>query len=420
MPKLTKGFVDKAQPPASKVRYEWDESVRGYGLRISAEGKKVFVAMGRVRGKQVCFTIGQYGHLTEHEAREKARGVLQRMREGIDPREQRKQDEALLTTLRDVADAYKSRPGKLKESSKGEIERHVTTTLAQWEHKPVTSVTEEGCRKLYRKLMTEGLRGNGPAPGQANQALSVLKALLNYAGRQYRQADGSPLIPRNPVEALRDDWVDLKPRTSRIPDNKVGAVWSSLMQWREEAYTRERCASVDLVMFLLLTGCRLNEAATLRWSQVHIEEDAAACFWHLPDPKSRHPFWFPMSTQLRQLLSTRQRVEGSEWVFPTWSRAGHIVSVREMLEKVSKVAGTRVTAHDLRRTVTTIAIAQCGIDFYKVELLTGHLPNGSVTGRHYLETQRLGYLYPECQRIADWIEDQAARANGTNVVPLRA
>lgn len=65
--------------------------------------------------------------------------------------------------------------------------------------------------------------------------------------------------------------------------------------------------------------------------------------------------------------------------------------------------------------MTTIGIASCGIDFYKVELLTGHLPNGSVTARHYLETSQLSYLYPESQRIADWLDRQAVIARSENV-----
>jgi integrase len=172
-------------------------------------------------------------------------------------------------------------------------------------------------------------------------------------------------------------------------------------------------------MFLLLTGCRLNEATTLTWDRVHIEDDPEACWWHLPDAKNRNSFWFPLSTQAIELLKTRQRVDGSPWVFTTWSQSGHIVSPRDLMTKASKVAGTKITAHDLRRTNITIGIANCGIGFYKVELLTGHLPT-TVTARHYLETERLGYLYPESQRIADWIEEQAAKENGANVVPLRA
>ncbi|WP_418936301.1 integrase arm-type DNA-binding domain-containing protein [Lautropia mirabilis] len=55
-------------------------------MRATAAGTRVFVAQGRIRGKAVCFTIGPYGQLTEHEGREKARRIFQDMREGIDPR----------------------------------------------------------------------------------------------------------------------------------------------------------------------------------------------------------------------------------------------------------------------------------------------------------------------------------------------
>lgn len=416
--KLTKAYIDKVKPPAEGYEHHWDSTVKGYGLRVSSEGKRVFIATGRVKGKQVSFTIGPFGELTEYEARDKARRVLQQMREGIDPRDQRKKDEAEKVTLREVVEAYVDR-GKLKQSSADAIRRHLLTTLAPWKDQAVASITEDACSKRYRKIKEEGLRGEGGAPGQANQAFSVLRALINFAMRRYKRADGTPLIVHNPVVALKDDWVQLKPRTSRIPDNKVGAVWSALQQWREEAYTRDSLAGIDLVMFLLLTGCRLNEATTLTWDRVHIEDDPEACWWHLPDAKNRNSFWFPLSKQAVELLKTRQRVEGSPWVFTTWSESGHIVSPRDLMTKVSKVAGTKITAHDLRRTNITIGIANCGIDFYKVELLTGHLPT-TVTARHYLETERLGYLYPETQRIANWIEEQAAKANGANVVPLRA
>src|SRR5690606_31644722 len=130
-----------------------------------------------------------------------------------------------------------------------------------------------------------------------------------------------------------------------------------LNEWRAEAYTRERLASIDLVMFLLLTGCRLNEATTPTWSQVHIEDDPAACWWHLPDAKNRNSFWFPLSRQACELLKTRERVKGSPWVFSSFSKSGHLVSPRDLMEKVSKVAGVKVTPHDLRRTTTTIGIA---------------------------------------------------------------
>ncbi|KVD87224.1 hypothetical protein WS63_18480 [Burkholderia stagnalis] len=420
MAKLTKAFIDKVQPPVKGNQTHWDDLVKGYGLRVTAAGKRVFIAQGRVRGKAVCVTVGPYGEWTEYEAREKARKVLQGMRDGIDPRDAKRADEAAKVTLRQVADTYMARLGKLKDSSKAEIERHVSTSFKAWEQKPIASITEEDCRKRYREILTKGTTGRGqPTPAQANQAFSVLRALINFASRRYKKHDGSLLVLRNPVVALKDDWVDLKPRTSRVPDNKVGAVWHMLTQARAEAYNRDTLSSIDLIMFLMLTGARKGEASALTWDRVNLDEG----WWYIPDPKNRNPVWLPLSSQAVELLTTRQRVEDNPHVFPSWGDSGHIKDPRDMMRKVSEAAGTKITPHDLRRTFTTIGIANCGIDFYKVELLTNHIPNGNVTARHYLETSRLQYLQPEVQCIADWIEAQSriakAAASGENVVTLR-
>jgi integrase len=397
----------------------WDDTIKGYGVRVTAAGKRVFIAQGRVKGKAVCFTIGPYGEFTEYEARERARKVLQGMRDGIDPRDAKRQDEAAKVTLRDVADAYMARPGKLKDSSKDAIERLVSTTFKAWEQKPIASITEDDCRDRYKHMLTKGLRDKGPAPGQANQAFAVLRALINFAGRRYKRGDGTPLISHNPVTALKDDWVELKPRTTDIDERKVGAVWHMLTEARANAYNRDTWASIDLIMFLMLTGARIGEASALTWNRVNLEEG----WWYLPDTKNKNPVWLPLSKQAIELLKTRQRVEGSQYVFTSWGKSGHLKDPRDMMKKVSEVAGTHLSPHDLRRTFVTLGVAVCGIDLYKMELLTNHVPKG-VTAKHYLKTSRLQYLLPEVQRIADWIDTQgklvAAIANGDNVVALCA
>ncbi len=327
------------------------------------------------------------------------------MRMGIDPRAVAKKEAAQRVTLRDVADGYK-RDRPLKDSSKAEIERHVTTTFEAWLKKPLKDINREAVTKRFNEIKTKGTTGNGPAPAQANQAFAVLRALFNYAIREYREPDGSPVLTDNPVDVLYKKWAPLKPRTSRVPDSKVGAVWSFLTKAREQAYNRDTLASIDLVMLLMLTGLRIGECSELTWDRVNLEEG-----WiHIPDPKNSNPVWLPLSTQAVQLLTTRQRVKGSPFVFSSWGKAGHIKDPRDTMKKVSEVAGTKITPHDLRRTYTTIGVASVGIDLHKVELLTNHVPKG-VTARHYLETSHLQYLKPETQRISDWIEQQAAALN---------
>lgn len=401
MAKLTKNYIDKIIAPEIGYALHWDEQDRGFGVRVTKDGKRTYVAQGRINGKEARISIGPHGIFTPDQARDAAREHLRSMRMGIDPRAVAKERAAESVTLRHVADAYK-RDRPLKESSKSEIERHVTTTFDAWLKKPITSITREAVTKRFNEMKTKGLRGNGPAPAQANQSFAVLRALFNYAIREYRKPDGTAIITDNPVEVLYKKWTPLKPRTSRIPENKAGAVWAALQKWREVAYNRDSLASIDLVIFLILTGARIGEASALTWDRVNLEEN----WWHIPDPKNSNPVWLPLSKQAHELLNTRQRVKGSDFVFSSWGKCGHIRDPRDTMKKVSALAGTKITPHDLRRTYTTIGVALCGIDLHKIELLTNHVPRG-VTARHYLETSRLQYLLPEAQKIGDWLEAEA-------------
>ncbi|HGK6886965.1 integrase family protein [Pseudomonas aeruginosa] len=405
MPKLTKNYIDKITAPADKEAFHWDDSLKGFGLRVTPTGKITYIVQGRVNGSSPRISIGPHGVFTVDQARDVAREHLRSMRMGIDPRAVAKKEAAQRVTLRDVADGYK-RDRPLKDSSKAEIERHVTTTFEAWLKKPLRDITREMVTKRFNEIKNHGLRGNGPAPAQANQAFAVLRALFNYAIREYREPDGSPVIRDNPVDVLYKKWVPLKPRTSRVPDNKVGEVWSFLVEARKNAYNRDTWASIDVIMFMMLTGLRIGEASALTWDRVNLEEE----WFHLPDPKNSNPVWIPLSSQALELLKTRPRVKGNPHVFPSWGKSGHIKDPRDFWKKVSEIAGVHLSNHAMRRTFTQIGTAQCVIEKFRIDLLTNHKTK-DVTVKHYLDTQRLQWLKPETQRISDWIEQQAAALN---------
>jgi integrase len=407
MTRLTKTVVEKLPAPAAGYKLHWDSQDRGFGVRITREGKRSYVVQGRVHGREMRLTIGPHGVFTTDQARDAAREQLRSMRLGLDPRDIKNEARATAVTLREVADSYQ-RDRPLKESSKSEIERHVTTTFAAWLSKPLKGITRELVTKRFNEVKNSGLRGTRPAPAQANQAFSILRALFNYAIREYRKADGAPVITDNPVDVLYKKWNIVRPRTSRIPDSRVGAVWQFLQTAREEAYNRDTLASIDLVTFLLLTGARIGEASSLTWDQVNLDER----WWHIPDPKNSNPVWLPLSSEAVRILKSRQRVEGSPFVFTSWGKSGHIKDPRDTMKRLSTVARMKLSPHDLRRTFTTIGVASCGIDLHKIELLTNHVPK-TVTVRHYLETSRLQYLLPEAERIACWIVEQGATSQIT-------
>lgn len=420
--KLTKGYVDRVKP-GPKDKLHWDTEVKGFGLRVCAGGKLTFVVQGRVNGsgKEARLTIGSYGVFTVDQARDVAREHLRSMRLGIDPRDVRRQDEAAKVTLRQVADAYFARPGMLKESTKTEMERHVSKVFEAWEHKAIASITPADCRKRYEELATKGLRGKGPAPTQAAIAMVTLRTLINFAINEYKQLDGKPIIDHNPVAILKKDLRPSPPRTRHVDRRNVGKFWNLLTEARVAPKNRDALAGIDLVMFLMLTGARRNEGAALTWDRVNIDDDDPTnCWFFLPDPKNRHAVTIPLSSQAVAVIKSRKPVKDNPYVFASRSKTGHIKDTRAPLEQLSKKIGMdRLSAHDLRRSFVIMGVKACRLDLAKLELLTNHVPQ-SITSRHYLASSDLRDFHPEVQAIGNWIEQQALIARSENVVALAA
>lgn len=142
--------------------------------------------------------------------------------------------------------------------------------------------------------------------------------------------------------------------------------------------------------------------------------------------KRGDPIWLPLSSQAVALLKLRLRLkleDGAEspFVFPTWGKQGRIMDARAPMELVSEVAGKHLSLHDLRRTLSNIAMRECLIEKFRTDLLTGYKPSQEdVTARNYLDLARLDWLQPKVQKIDDWIEQQALVAPRKNVVTLRA
>lgn len=423
--KLTKGYLDRL-PPVPKETYVWDSEIKGFGCRVNPTGKVSFVVQGRIVGvtDAARMTIGPFGVFTVEQARDVAREHLRDMRMGVDPRDTRRQDEAMGKTLRSVATAYFDRPGALKQSTRAQMEWHIEQVFAKWKDRPITSITPAEVRKRYEEIATKGLRGKKAAPASANLAMTTLRTLCNFAMTEFLKLDGTPIISSNPVAILKRDMKPLTPRTRHIDRRQVGAFWNWLAASRAAPGNNDDMrAGLDLIMFLLLTGARRNEGAMLTWDRVNIDDtDASNCWFHLPDPKNKNPVWLPLSTQAVAMLRARKRVHGNPHVFPSRSAAGRIMDTRAPLERFAKTIGMeRLSAHDLRRTFVTLGVKACRLDIAKLELLTNHVPQG-VTARHYLETSDLKDYWIEVQAIGDYIEAEArvtkAKTSGANVVSL--
>ena len=405
--KLTKKVIDELPFPTSGQPLIWDDELKNFGLRISPT-KKTYIVQGRVHGISRRISLGEHGVITLQDARKKAKQMLLSMLDGVDPVVEKKREKAYGLTLRDIADKYLATRRELKESSRKDINKHLKTSFADWADRPAVEITRDKVAKRFTELTDR-------SAAQANQAFRNLRALLNFARGEY-QVDGKSIIIENPVAVLSDTkrWNTVRARSGRIPTNKIGAAWNTLMSLREaqDKPTINRTLS-DAVSFLLLTGCRWSEMAQLTWDCVNLEDLS----WFIPDPKNRNPVTFPLSETAGKILADRPR--SGKYVFPSRvikeNDEQHIVDARGVFDKLSESCGVRVTAHDMRRTFRAIA-GECGIELWKTKLLMNHKLTGDVTITHYTETSDLRYLSAEINLISNWIDRQSKIAAAGNVV----
>src|SRR5712671_6971074 len=100
--KLTKSAIDALPAPSSDVVY-WDTGSPGFGVKVTPQGRKVFVVLYRTGGagsRLRKYTIGPYGRVTLHQARVAAQRVFAAKLEGRDPADEKRAAKRRIATDR--------------------------------------------------------------------------------------------------------------------------------------------------------------------------------------------------------------------------------------------------------------------------------------------------------------------------------
>jgi len=402
---LTQRSAEALQPPTALTKtgkpvnqsFRWSNDPKGFGIRCTRNGVKTWIAQGRVGTIDRRITIGPFSLIKCEEARTRARKMLLKLKDGEDPVQQAKQTTAQATSLKEVSEHYvqhrQTRHGRLRPATIADIRRHVAKSLAPWSEQPIASITPAMVLERFKLLSKTG-------PTQANQAMTIASSLHDWARKT------NPDLPANPVSVLKGMWNPSKARTEFVPFDKLPAVYAMLDQRRLLPDRNGTKVGGDIALFLLLTGCRWKDASHLTWDCAHLDD--AAPWWHiLADRAKNHTERkLPLSSQAAALLRERlaAKPKHSTLVFPSHSDPKRILGqVPSVWEAVSELAGNRMTAHSMRRTWTNCAV-KLGVDLWKAELLTSHVPTGT-TLRHYVDLVDLREMGASpVQRVADYIE----------------
>jgi len=411
--RLTKTQVDKFRAPTTGQAFLRDATLRGFALRVTANGIKSFIIEKRIQGQVKRITLGRYPDITVEQARKEAHKILGKIATGLNPIAEKEQARLVGVTLKQAFAEFLKARKSMKPYTAYNYRRMMERVFADWLPRPVIAITKKMVADRHTEL------GENSGPAYANGALRTLRAVLNFAQATYEDNSGRSILPENPVRRLTQTraWYRVERRRTVIKPHQLPAWYQAVMDLKEGIFKEKPLLKeppsfnenwlsfvkanalpehteppyspahtvADYLLLLLFTGLRRTEAATLKWDNVDFLDRTLT----IPDPKNREPFTLPLSDFVCELLTTRKAHAMNGYVFPGTGAYGYLIEPKRQIQHVIKASGVSFTLHDLRRTYITVA-ESLDISPYTIKRLVNHKMNGDVTA---------GYVVPGVERL---------------------
>lgn len=364
---LTKTVVDDAEK-AAKRYHVWDSELAGFGLRVEPTGAKTFIAKYRAGGggrtaTQRVVTIGRFGSVTADQARKQAKKILGGAAVGNDPAAElrAKRREMKMSALIDLYEEKgcviqrgkrQGQPMKplTKTYTMARLRHHVIPLLGHRRASEInagdveTFVADIAAGKTARdekvgprkRIIVRG------GAGAARKVVRDLSAVFSFARRH-------EIVSGNPCDTAAVRKTDNQNERFLTLD-EVTRFGQALDELQREGANLK---ALNLARLWALTGCRRQEIAGLRWSEVDFERGGL----ELDDSKTGKS-WRPLGGAAIAILKSIDHKDGSDYVFPADRGHGHFHASKTIWAKViAKASLPGVTPHTLRHTMGSTAIS---------------------------------------------------------------
>ncbi|MEM8974001.1 MAG: tyrosine-type recombinase/integrase [Pseudomonadota bacterium] len=339
---INKTTVDK-QFPQSRDSYLWDSSVKGFGLKITPKGRKVYLLQYKVGRRTRRVMIGVHGPLTPQQARSRAQEILGEIATGRDPAAERAQqrfDQSGPTTIEELLPFFmdshvraKRRPRTAEEYQR-QIDLHIQPRLGS---KQVAEVVYGDIERFHASLRHK--------PVLANRCVATLSMFFTWCIRNgYR-----PHPTTNPCAGLQK--FKETPRERYLDIEEVSALGNAIAKGEKEG--RHSIYAFAAIKVLVLTGARRQEVLTLRWDSVDLKRGTLNLSESKTGKKS-----IVLSDAAIELLASLPRIDDNPYCFPGTKSGEPIYDCKRAWHWVREEAGLpdrRI--HDLRHSLASFAAA---------------------------------------------------------------
>ncbi len=334
----------------SKIQRKWDAQVVGLGIEVFASGNKSWIFRYRFAGKQKFKTIGSAIDFDVHQAREKALAFRSTLTKGINPTTLKDTGNAAEMTLQQAFDKYiddpvfKSKSPDFQNNFPSGMKKHVLPVLGDHQ---VRHIIRTQLKAIYDDLFKSG------KTGAAKAVVTHSKILFNYC------IDTLDIIENSPADRLK--VIATKTTRKDLTIDQMKTLW----------YFNGKPQIRALLRWLLLTGCRRDEARTMTWDQI---KDG---IWTRPDTKNDRDLVLPITPAMQAILDDMKSTYDSEFVFPSTTSMKKPVprgSLHHLVKDLDFVI------HETRHTTETV-LKNLGVDKERRDLVLNHVSQGS--GSHY-------------------------------------
>lgn len=316
------------------------------------------------------------------QARLEARKLLGQVAAGVDPMEEKRAGKKDLT-VKELTVAYWEAVESHKKQAtvsneKGQTERHILPLLGRMRLRELKkqhvqkflSDIAAGKTSADVRTKTRGRALVKGGKGAANRTLGLLSSMLSFAVEQ-------KMIAENP--ALGVKHYKLKKHERYLSSEELERLGNTLREFEKKG---ANLFAIAAIRFLVLSGCRRNEALGMRWAWIDFERSVIS----LPDSKTGAKVVL-LGKEALNFIKTLPRVHGSPLVFPSAAGGTTQISIQKVWDRVRSAADLDgVRLHDLRHNFASIAVSS-GQSLYIVGKLLGHSQSQT--------TQRYAHLAPD-------------------------
>jgi integrase len=374
-----------ANLPRRAKRYPYsDPGQTGLFVRVMPHGAHVFICASRdPYGKQVWTTLGTTDELQIEQAREQARTIRRRVKQGlpaVEPPAPRAESFAV------VADGWLTRHiRKNGARTAGNIERVLRVyVLPHWRDRDFSLLKRRDVTALLDSV--EDKHG----PHMADKTAMVLRGI----GRWHASRTDDYVSPFAGLSSRVPKHAQQRHRV--LTDDELRSIW-------EAADTAGALGAA--IKLLLLTAVRREKILELKWDDV-----SADGVWMIPTaPREKgNAGTLRLPEQALAIIRSQPRLVGDPCVFRPGVFGARAVAA---FRRASGTSGWRV--HDLRRSARTL-MSRAGIERDLAERLLGHSAGAieQTYDRHSYDLEKAQAL----RRLAALIEQIVDGSTGGNIL----